>query len=105
MKKWIIALFAASLAGSLLAGCGDEPRKEASLNDVCAAYKAQLDGVLTNTTMSEQDKINMIPRLSGYSACKDTVGTGGLINDGSAAGTAAGSANDADIRSRSAAGQ
>lgn len=78
MKKWSIALITASLAGTLLAGCGDEPRKEAKLEDVCAAYKTQLDNLIADANMSEQDKLNMLPRLSGYSACKDTVGTGGL---------------------------
>lgn len=79
MKKWTIALITASLAGTLLAGCGDEPRKEAKLEDICAAYKAQLDNLISDTSMTEQDKQNMLPRLSGYSACKDSVGTGGLV--------------------------
>lgn len=102
MKKWTIALITASLAGTLLAGCGDEPRKEAKLEDICAAYKAQLDGVLSDTKMTDQDRINMIPRLSGYASCKDSVGTGGLtIGEQPTGGPPVGAVNrDADQRSQ-----
>lgn len=105
MKKWTIALITASLAGTLLAGCGDEPRKEAKLEDICAAYKAQLDNLIADSSKSEQDKINMLPRLSGYSACKDSVGTGGLVvpEAGGAAAPSAAINRDAQLRSQSAA--
>jgi hypothetical protein len=96
LKPWItLAVMAAALA---LTGCDDNPRKEVSAEDICSGYKAQLDGVMKDPKMTDQDRINMIPRLSGYSACKDSVGTGGLTIGTAPAGP--GPAQNAEIQRR-----
>lgn len=103
MKKWTIALITASLAGTLLAGCGDEPRKTVSDDDVCAGYKSQLDALLKDTKMTEQDKVNQLPFLTGYSLCKDKIGTGGLpegTRPGTSGPPSGAGANQADAESR-----
>lgn len=105
MKKWVLAAMTTAFAGILLVGCGDEPRKTVSKDDICTAYKAQLDGIMKDTTMTDQDRINMIPRLSGYATCAESVGTGGLTvpgAPGSADAPAANSPMDLDKQSRSA---
>lgn len=104
MNKWLFAAATATLGGILLIGCGDEPRKTVSDDDICAGYKSQLDALLKDTKMSEQDKINQLPFLSGYSLCKDKIGTGGLP-EGTRPGTSGppggSGANQADANQRS----
>jgi hypothetical protein len=108
MNKWVLAAMSAAIAGILLVGCGDEPRKTVSEDDICAAYKAQLDALIKDSTKTEQDKINQLPFLSGYSTCAEKVGTGGLpaaSRPGSGQAPTGSGANraDADQRSSSAA--
>lgn len=104
MSKLVLAAMSAAFACFVVCGCNDAPRKEVSQEDVCAAYKAQLDAVMNDPTKTEQDKMNAIPYLSGYAACKDKVGTGGLQPGGTAGAPASGaSANQMDAQSRSGA--
>lgn len=110
MNKWVLAAMTAAAAGILLVGCGDEPRKTVSEDDICAAYKAQLDALVNDTTKSEQDKVNQLPFLSGYSTCAEKIGTGGLpaaTRPGSTPAPSGAGANsaDADMRSKSASGR
>lgn len=77
MKRTPIAIAALALL-ALISGCDDRPRKEASLEDICASYKSRLDQAMSDPNMTDQDRINMIPRLPGYADCSATLGTGGL---------------------------
>jgi hypothetical protein len=84
MKRTPHAIAALALL-ALICGCDDRPRKEASLEDICASYKTRLNQAMADPKMTDQDRINMIPRLPGYADCKDTIGTGGLTIPGAPA--------------------
>ena len=104
MNKWLLAAATTALAGILLVGCADDARKTVSDEDICAGYKSQLDALLKDTTMTEQDKVNQLPFLSGYSLCKDKIGTGGLpegTRPGASGPPSGSGANQADANQRS----
>ncbi len=104
MNKRLFSLAITVLAGSLIVGCGEEGRKTVSEEDICAAYKSQLEALVNDTTKSEQDKLNQLPFLSGYKTCAEKVGTGGLQPAASSAPSGAGANSaDAEMRAKSAA--
>lgn len=62
----LVAIVAFSI---LLAGCGEEGRKEASMEDICKAYRDQIAMIKADASKTDEDKRNLITRLGAYSMC------------------------------------